>query len=416
MLSRPVLSWALYDFANTIFAFAVTSRYFSEWIVDDNQRGKPDWWFGAMSFAVAVALVLTLPPAGAIADRYGRRKPFLIAFTLLSVAMTALLGVVGSTLLALVVGGTAIFAFQSALIHYDPMLADVAPEERRGRVSGLGAGLGYIGALVAAGILVLIVPENDNQRAFLPTAAMFLLFALPCFVFVRERARRRVADRPAAVALAALGQLRETMRHARRYRDIGRFLIARFLYYDAVATVIAFTVPYADRIGDLSSARKTALLVVAISCAAVGAFGAGAAVERVGPKRPLIAMLLLFCAALVFTAAAGSVFSLWIAGPAIGLTLGTLAACDRIFMLRLTPPSLRGEFFGLFAITSKLSSGLGPLLIWGGTIWLLSDGLDVTGKTSASRIAIFLFAITSMAGILTLRPLSDAQREWETET
>src|SRR2546430_8624300 len=97
LLTVSVASWSLYDFANTIFAFAVTSRYLSEWIID--QRNKPDWWFGVMNFSVSLALVLALPPAGAIADRFGRRKPFLIAFTLLSVAMTALLGVVGNTIL-----------------------------------------------------------------------------------------------------------------------------------------------------------------------------------------------------------------------------------------------------------------------------------------------------------------------------
>lgn len=416
LASAPIVSWALYDFANTIFSYAVITRYFNEWITI--QRDKPDLYVGFMNFIVGVGLVLTLPPAGALADRFGRRKPFLVAFTLLCVAMTALLGVVDSTTFALVLAGVAIFAFQSALIHYDPLLADVAPESIRGRVSGFGVGLGYVGVLLALVVLGLFVPEDDNQRAFLPTAAMFLLFALPCFLLVREsssRAGRASRDTPGAVARQALTQLRQTLRNARRYSDVGRFLLARFLYVDAVATVIAFMTVYAERVG-LSGAAKTALLGVSVSFAAVGSLVAGAIVERIGPKRTLISILSAFVAGLVATAASGSAAILWVSGPLVGVALGTVWTSDRVFMLRLSPPRYLGEFFGLYGLAGKLASGFGPLVIWGGTLWLLTQVTDLAGETAASRVAIVGLALACAAGILTLRPLSDAQRVWRSET
>jgi MFS transporter, UMF1 family len=139
----PVASWVLFDFATTIFSYVVLTRYFNEWIVIE--RGQPDIVIGVMSISVALALVVALPSLGALADRLGRHKPLLVAFTLTSVTGTALLGVVDGVALALVVAGIAIFAFNSAEAQYHPLLASVVPPHRQSRVSGIGVAIGYIG-------------------------------------------------------------------------------------------------------------------------------------------------------------------------------------------------------------------------------------------------------------------------------
>jgi UMF1 family MFS transporter len=386
----------------------VITRYFNEWLIE--QRGNPDWYVGAMSFVVAVALILTLPPAGALADRFGARKPFLLAATLLCVAATVVLGFVDSVAAALIVGGVALFGFQSAQVHYDPLLADVAPGPVRARVSGLGVGLGYVGVLVALALLTPIVPEDDNQRAFVPTALFFLVFAVPCFVLVRERRERPPAQGAAVVARAALAQLRRTLAEARRHAAVGRFLLGRFLYVDAVATVIAYMTVYADRVGDLSSAAKSGLLAVSVVFAAVGAFAAGPLVDRHGPRRALVTILAVFTGGLLVTAAVGAAWILWLAGPLVGVTLGTMWTADRVFMLRLSPADARGEFFALYGLVGRLSSGVGPLVLWGGVVWLLADGIDVAGEAAASRVALLALAAACLAGVLVIRPLSDEPR------
>ena len=143
-------------------------------------------------------------------------------------AGTALLGVTDTTFAALVLAALAIFAFQAAGAQYDPLLAEVAPPATRGRVSGLGTGLGFVGVLVALGIFTVIVPDNQNQRAFLPTAGLFLVFALPCFLFVSEP--RRPGTAAARAARDAFGQLAHAWRQARAHDGVLRFLLARFLY------------------------------------------------------------------------------------------------------------------------------------------------------------------------------------------
>src|SRR5215210_6442061 len=132
----PILSWILFDFATTIFSYVVLTRYFREWIVIE--RGQPDIVIGVMSVTVAVALVVALPSLGALADRLGRHKPLLVAFTLSSVTGTALLGVVDGVVVALVVAGVVILCFNSAEAQYHPLLASVAPPRVPSLVSGLG--------------------------------------------------------------------------------------------------------------------------------------------------------------------------------------------------------------------------------------------------------------------------------------
>ncbi|MCW2960204.1 MAG: major facilitator superfamily 1 [Thermoleophilia bacterium] len=416
LFSRPVVAWAFYDFANTIFSFAVITRYFNEWVID--QQGRPDWHVGVMGFIVGLVLIAAMPALGAISDQLGRRLPFLAVFTTLCVLATVSLGMISSVTAALVMAGFAIFAFQLSLSMYDPLLATVAPPEHHGAVSGFGVGLGYVGVLIASILLTIIVPENDLQQAFLPTAILFAVFAVPIFIFVRERRPQRArTSSTGAIVRGALQQVVRTARHIRSdHRAAGRFLIARFLYVDATATVIAYMTVYMGRVGDFSKGDKTAVLGLAMVSAALSAFICGRLVERVGPKRVLSGILVLAATTLLIAAATGSPTLVWVLGPAIGATLGGVATSDRVFMMRLTPPELRGEFFGIYNLVGKLSSGIGPLVLWGGTIWLLHDQGSAS-VLDASRVALAMLALAAIAGLLMLRPLSDAPRfaddEWQ---
>jgi UMF1 family MFS transporter len=395
--SPPVVGWVLYDFANTIFSFVVVTRYFNDWIVEE--RGQPDIYVGLMVAAVSLALVATLPLVGALADRRGRHKPILIAFTVVCVAATGLLGIVDSVLLALVVGAIATYAFNTADSQYHPLLTTVAPERSRARLSGIGVAVGFLGSLTALALIGTIA-NGHAQRAFLPGAILFGLFALPLFVFVRER--REPSERP---ALGPFAQLRVTVRRARD-QPHGRLLLARFFYVDAIATVLAFMTVYARRTGDFDGRDIDLLLAIATVAAIGGAIGAGLLAERIGPRRVVLGTLTMTIAALVIGAGSGSSTLLWVLGPLIGIALGSLSAVDRVFLLRLVPVERRGEDFGLYALVGKLSTGFGPLVLWGGTILLATEVAGLS-RFDASRVAIFVLAGSALAGYAILRPLSD---------
>ena len=399
LLNPPVVGWVLYDFANTIFSFVVVTRYFNDWIIEE--RGQPDIYVGLMVAAVSVALIVSLPLIGALADRSGRHKPILIVFTLVCVAATGLLGVVESVLLALVIGGLATFAFNTADSQYHPLLGTVAPQRHRARVSGIGVAVGFVGSLTALVVVGAIATDGHAQRAFLPGAALFAVFALPLFLLVRERGRDGPSERP---AIGPFAQLAATLRRARGAPH-GRLILARFFYVDAIATVLQFMTVYARRTGDFDGGDINLLLAIATVFALLGAIGAGLLAERIGPKRVILGTLTITIAALVIGAVTGSSALLWVLGPLIGIALGSLSAVDRVFLLGLIPPERRGEDFALYALVGKLSSGFGPLVLWGGTV-LVATELGMS-KFDASRLAIIVLAGAALAGYLILRPLPE---------
>ena len=398
LLSPPVIGWVLYDFANTIFSFVVVTRYFNDWIIEE--RGQPDIYVGLMVAAVSAALIVALPLIGALADRRGRHKPILVAFTLLCVVATGLLGVVQSVLLALIVGAVATFAFNTADSQYHPLLSTVAPERSRARVSGIGVAVGYVGTLMVLALIGAIVSDGHAQRAFLPAAALFAVFAIPLLLLVRETGDegRQAPARPFA-------QLAATVRRARR-EPHGRLLLARFFYVDAIATVLQFITVYARRTGDFDGGDIDRLLAISTVAAIAGAVGAGLLAERIGPRRVVLGTLGITVVALVIAAATGSSTLLWVLGPLIGIALGSLSAVDRVFLLRLVPPQRRGEDFALYALVGKLSTGFGPLVLWGGTILAMTEVAGLS-EFNASRVAIAVLGVAAVVGFVILRPLSD---------
>ncbi len=177
-----VISWALYDLANTIFSMNIVSLYFSLWVV--NAMGGSDAAYGAANSLSMGLMFLTAPFLGAISDQAARRIPFLVATTLLCVAFTALLGLGGLTL-SLLLFIVANYMFQAGLVFYDALLPVVSTEHSRGKVGGLGIGLGYLGSFIGVGSGLLLLDRIDYVGVFRLSALLFLLFALPCFFFVK---------------------------------------------------------------------------------------------------------------------------------------------------------------------------------------------------------------------------------------
>ena len=404
----------LFDFATTVFSFVVVTRYLNDWILEE--RDQPDIVIGAMTALVSIALVVSLPALGARADRSGRRMPILVPFSLLSIAATAALGVVGPVWMALVAAAIATYGFYAADAQYHPLLADVAQPERQGRISGIGVAVGLVGSLIALATLGTFVDDGEAQRAFLPAAGIYLLFALPMFLFLREPrptggsgpelSYDSSGPDPGVVVAepSALRRLVEALRRARG-EPYGRLLLARFFYIDAIATAIQFTAVYARRTGDFDGDRIDLLLGIATVSAILAAVLAGFAAERLGAKHVIAVTLSGTIGALLLTAITGAGWALWAVGPCIGGALGSLSAVDRILMLHLAPGERRGEEFGLYALVGKLSAGFGPLVLWGGTV-LVATAAGLS-KFDASRCAVLALCASAGLGLWLLHGVPD---------
>ena len=259
---RSVASWVLYDLANTCFSLGVVTLYFPGLVKYVFGYGKgADGPVGALA-ALAAAIVFVLAPVlGAISDQAARRLPFLAVSTVLCVGATFFLAQAtqGLSFLLFVV---AVVCFQAGLIFYDSLLPEVSTDENRGRIGGIGVGVGYLGSLLAFVIGTVLLDGRsesaaveDHVAVFRGIAIGFLVFALPAFLFVRERPR--VAP-PLSwrVAPLAFSQLAATARQARRYRGLLPFLVGRMFYADAANTLIVMVVLYATGVaGDAETGR-----------------------------------------------------------------------------------------------------------------------------------------------------------------
>jgi UMF1 family MFS transporter len=406
------LSWALYDFANTIFSFAVVSGAIGIWLTEPAQFGERD---GNVLLSVAILVSVALnavvsPMLGAISDRGGRRLPFLLFFTALCVIPTAFIGASGA-FLGLVLFIVANFAYQAALIYYDATLKIVSRPETRGTLSGIGVGIGYLGTIVVGLTIFALELAFDMPVAmrFVLAAALYGLFAIPIFLVVREApptTRLTAADLG-----ASFGQVVTTIRHARSIPGLARFLVARFFYSDAVNTVIVVMSVVAVEAKDLTPTAANLLLLGLTVVAVVASFGWGRLVDRTGPKQALVVVLLSWAVGLALGAVSLSVegaagLGLFaFAGAILGSGLGGVQVADRVLMMRLAPPAQLGEFFGLYGLVGKGSQVIGQIL-YGATIALFL----VPGENTAYQIAVVSLLATMLVGLWLLRGVSD---RWE---
>ena len=406
-IPRPAVAWAVYDLAYSLFTFIVVIRFLPAWIIDDLER--PDWYVSVTQVGVVIFLLAAMPLAGALADQFGRRKPLLLAFTLISCGTGALLTIVpadDTVIYVLVVAAVTVAFAQLAFAQYDPLLADVAPSERHGRVSGLAVALGFVGVILGLALVAeLIVGEGDKQRAFAPAAALYVLFALPALLLIRERPRKRAEH--VHVGAPPLGravrQVSQSFRQIRRFPLIFRFLAGRLFYSEAIVTLSAFIAVYMTRLGGFSEREKNIVIGLSVLFAAIGAIVGGRFVERLGPRIPLVVVIPMFAACVLLSAAVGEGWTVWVVSPIAGASLGVVWTADRVFMLHLTPIELRGQFFGFFNLANRVASALGPLIIWSGTIWVLHDSTGWLSQLGASRAALVGLAIAALIGWVLVR-------------
>jgi len=402
--ARSVWAWVLYDFANSPFTTLVItfvySVYFIQAIAADPINGSAQWAFGIAISGLIIAL--SSPLLGALADRGGYRKLFLLIATVVCAGVTAGLYSVlpGQVVAALLLVVIANVAYESGIVFYNAFLPDLAPPGRIGSLSGWGWGVGYFGGLLALAValLTLVQPETpwfgfstidgENYRATnLLVALWFIVFSLPLFFWVRED-KSRISDRGRIVA-DTLSQLRRTFTEIKKYGQTVRFLIARLLYNDGLVTVFAFGGPYAAGTFGFSIEEVLIFGIVINLAAGIGAVAFGYLDDLLGAKRTILFSLAgLIIASLIAILAVEPIW-LWVAGILIGIFAGPNQSASRSLMGRFAPPEMENEFFGFFAFSGKLTAFVGPLMF--GLLTLVSGSQRV-----GIAVVLVLFAIGFM--------------------
>jgi UMF1 family MFS transporter len=404
---RAVAAWCLYDWASNAWPTVVSSFVFAAYMtreVAPNPEVGTAWWGTATAIAGIVVALLS-PLLGAIADRSGRRKPWVGAFTALTVAVAGLLWTVapeaelllrGSVLIAL---GTAVFELSQ--VFYNAMLRDIAPAGKLGRVSGWAWALGYAGGLACLStcLVLLVFPDpplfgldaaaSEPVRASaLVVAGWFAIFSLPFFLLVPDRPASGLSA--TAAARAGLAQLIASLKRIwPDHREIAHYLIARMIYTDGLNTLFTFGGVYAA--GTFGMGFRDILIfgIVLNVAAGLGAMAFAWVDDRLGPKRTILISLVGLIGFGVAALAVDTVGALYLTGCGLGLFIGPAQSASRSMMARMAPAHLQTEMFGLYALSGKATAWMGPALVGWVTLW--------AGSQRAGMATILLFFLVGLA-------------------
>lgn len=453
--ARERWSWAIYDFAATLFSMNVLTLYFAVWLVSDLHASNTT--VAIANGITSLLVVFSLPVFGALSDVTRRRKPWVIGFTLLCAAATILIGIFGNTLVPLVgdsvigggatttytIGGSALFAIlmafiaanyahQGAVPFYNAMMPELAPRSEWGRISGLSAALAYTGSIV--GVLLMTpffngaipvlgaLPESvmhtlrtvipytahgGRVSTFVPTGVVFLLFSFPLIIFCRDHfpvpGRHKVPWRQ------AFRDVGNTIEETRKYPGTRRFILAAFVYQDAMGTIISYMAVYAVVAMGFARGAEATLFVILTVPAVFGSWLWGRLTDKIGPKRTLVFIIGAWIALLIAMMLVWSKSLFWIVGALIGFIYGGVSVAERPLLLTLVPEREGGRFFSLMILSARAAAIVGPF-IWGFAV----DGLTpILGKDIAYRAAVGTVATAMIIALTILLGVPDRSRSAE---
>lgn len=376
ILTKQVITWALYDWANSAFALSVLAVLFplvlgNYWGVDDGGVSATIR-LGWITFSASMIVFLSAPVLGTIADTGGYRKRFLLLFAIAGALSTAGLGFVGQGDWPIALGLYLIASvgFYSSVVFYDSLLIDVTEPRNYSFVSTLGFSVGYLGgaALLALHLWMLKSPqtfglENAAEAfsyAFVSVGIWWIVFLLPLIFFVPEHhSSTEVKDH---AIRAAYAELKSTLHKISQYRNVTIFLGGYWLYIGGVFTVIFMAVNYGQRLGFADSDLVMALLIanfVGFPATLVYGFLA----HRFGAKKGLYFALFAYVGACLWAIQMTDVREFYIMSIVIGLVQGGVQGLSRSVYATLIPSDQPGEFFGFYSMTTKFAHVLGPAMV-----------------------------------------------------
>jgi UMF1 family MFS transporter len=379
---------------------AVFNAYFVGVVCAGQSWGTFAW---TLALSVSYAIVIfTAPLVGAYADAHAVKKKLLAITTSGCVLGTALLSLVGpgdlALAFALIVLSNVFFGTGENIAA--AFLPELARGEAMGKVSAWGWSLGYIGGLLTLAVCLAYVISARGQGAteaeFVPitmliTAGAFALASSFTFLVLKERARPQQAKK--GVAVNALARVGQTLRNARQFEDLLRFLGCIVLYQSGVQTVIALAAIYAQEAMGFTTQDTIVLVLLVNITASLGAFVFGQWQDRLGHRKTLALTLLGWCSMVLIAYLTTDRAGFWVAANIAGLCLGASQSAGRALVGYLTPADRHAEFFGLWGLAVKLASILGPLT-YGVVTWLTDND---------HRSAMLITGLFFVAGLLVLK-------------
>lgn len=381
--NQSVISWILYDCANSVFYTTVMAGFFpiffkKYWSLgaDESLSTQRLGWILALSGFI---LAVMSPLLGVISDKKKYKKILLGSFMILGVLSTLALSFVpqGQWYPAAIIYGFALLFCTASTIFYDSLLVSVCESEDYDMVSSLGYAFGYLagGVLFAVNVLMYLKPELFGISS--PTAAVLLsfvtvalwwfLFSLPILFFVKEPTHELSDEKVSLLLKHSLLQLRHTASKIYTHKNLFYFLIAYWFYIDGVSTVMAMAVDFGVAIHlDSGSLIKALLLVQFVGFPS--SYLAGKLAHKFTSREVILGSIFIYILAVLGASQMKTEMHFYIMACSIGLAQGSIQALSRSLFAQLIPADNAGEYFGFFNLLGKFASVLGPILMAVSTI------------------------------------------------
>ena len=386
---KRVVSWALYDWANSAFATTVMAGFFpiffEKYWSNPNNINDSTFYLGLSNSAGSLIVAALAPFLGAIADRGSAKKKFLFMFAFLGILMTGGLWMVGQgqwqlAALLYMVGS---IGFAGGNVFYDSLLPSVSEKKKVDFVSSLGYSLGYIGGGILFLVNVLMyqypqwfgIPDGTVavKLSFLSVAVWWAIFSIPIFIYVPEPSSEPTIKFGEAITQGWF-QLKRTFKEIKQMKIIGTFLLSYWLYMDGVDTIIRMAVKVGSSMGFEAGDMIIALLMVQfIGFPAALVFNWFA--SKIGPKNAVLIAIIFYTVGTCFAYFMTTRLHFFLLAGMIGLFQGGIQALSRSLFSRLVPEGKEGEFFGFYNMLGKFAAVIGPILL--GTVTLVTGDVRI---------------------------------------
>jgi len=398
MNRKQILSWCLFDFANSSYSAVIAAVVFQVYYINrivGNERGTGDLWWGAAISASMLFVSLSSPFLGGIADYAGLRKRLLAFYTYMCVAAVAALSLLtpGAAFFGFILMVIANIGMEGGLVFYNSFLPRIAPVEYQGRVSGWGFSVGYAGSILSLLIALPLVKDGMFELVWLMVAAFFALFSIPAFLFLPRDIRTGVTASQAGVM--GIRKAMATLREIWSRREPRKFLLSYLIYEDGVNTVIVFSSSLAATTFAFGQGELIGLYLVVQVTALIGAFLLSKPTDTWGPKKVVVLSLLLWSLVAVSAFFVQSKAHFWAIACIAGLGLGSVQAGTRAFYTQFIPEGKEAEYFGVYSLVGKSSAVIGPLVFG-----------QVSAAFGSQRPAILSIAAFFIIGLVLLRQVN----------
>ncbi|MCX7817171.1 MAG: MFS transporter [Syntrophales bacterium] len=399
---RTLISWCLYDFANSSYAAVILAVVFQVYYIENivgNANGSGDLWWGRAISTSMFIISLISPFLGGIADFAGWRKQFLILFTLICAGSVVGFSFLtpGAVLLGFVLIVLANIGMEGGVVFYNSFLPRIASTEFQGRISGWGFAVGYAGSIVSLLLALPLAKAGYFNVVWLMVAAFFVLFSIPSFLFLPQDTRTQFS--PLYAGRLGVIKTYTTLSEMWKSRDIRRFFLAYLLYEDGVNTVIVFSASFASATFSFTHQELIVLFLLIQVTALIGALALSRPTDEWGPKKVVILSLILWSSVSSLAYFVYDKAHFWILAVVAGMGLGSVQSATRALFARFVPEGKEAEYFGVYSLVGKTSAIIGPLLFG-----------YLSATFGSQRPAILSVTLFFLLGLIILFPLKTVEK------